>query len=618
MKGFSEIKKASDLFNIKGSFGRFEASVTKDGNVYKAENGVIEATAFFEKDENGVLVRRGIVKNISDSAVTLNTLSNKFMLDGGEYEIYTQYNGWQNESLGAWQELVTGVSARTESVRGASGASPFAVLWSKQSERGTAFHMVSDSLWEMDFSRVYIGGEVSEIKAEMGVFSEGLSLTLAPGEEVNLPEIIFYTVLNKTDLDAWRLHSYLNKKYPKKEMPVIYNTWLYKFDRFNFEDIILQIEKASKLGVEYFVIDAGWFGKGEAWWSARGDWEENPDFGFCGRMKEAADAARRAGLKFGFWIEAECAAEKSDIVKKHPEYFIKGEGSYFLDFSKDDAVTYILNKTSELIDYYGAEFIKFDFNADLKDDKYNSAFMKYFKGQRRYISGLKEKYPSLYIENCASGGMRMNLRDGILYDSFWPTDNQSPYHGLRIFKDTLKRMSPSWIECWISLHQAEKLRLEYGKKEASDKLISTNDGLWDSAIGVDMSYIEGFLSGSPVGLSFDLASLNDENFNKLSDFIKEFKEKRSFYKDAVCHILADTESVLALQFKNSDFSEFEIVTFIKKGTQRNFCIYPVVDENKEYMMPDGRIEKGCDLSENGIDFSVERYLVAKRLFIKEK
>ena len=76
--------------------------------------------------------------------------------------------------------------------------------------------MVSESLWEMDFSRVYIGGEVSEIKAEMSVFSEGLSLSLAPGEEVELPEIIFYTVLNKTDLDAWRLHSYLNGKYPQK------------------------------------------------------------------------------------------------------------------------------------------------------------------------------------------------------------------------------------------------------------------------------------------------------------------------------------------------------------------------------------------------------------------
>ena len=42
--------------------------------------------------------------------------------------------------------------------------------------------------------------------------------------------------------------------------PVIYNTLLYRFASFTVEQLRQQLAAAKKIGCEYFVVDAGWFG----------------------------------------------------------------------------------------------------------------------------------------------------------------------------------------------------------------------------------------------------------------------------------------------------------------------------------------------------------------------
>ena len=612
MKVFARKISARDIWAIKGNFGIFDAELKEAGNVLSAENRKIYAESVTERFDNGVFVRQDKIKNISDEQVEINVMSLKFTFDGGEYEVYSQYNGWQNESTGGWQKLVTGVHASSPKIRNANGAAPFMVLWSRQSNRGTAFLMNAYSAWEMSFSKKYFVSEWEMIEGEFGVLRDGLCVKLAPGEEILLPEIIYYTAFNKVDTDCFRLHGYLNKKYPRKCMPVIYNTWLYKFDRFTFDDIAKQIEKAAELGVEYFVIDAGWFGDGSDWWKIRGDWQENQSFGFKGRMREIADMVRGAGMKFGLWLEIETAAGDSEAVCTHPEYYIKAQGHYLVDFANKDALEFAFEKTCRVIEKYGAEFIKFDFNDDTSYDKYSTAFMNYFKGQSEYIRRLKEKYPGIYLENCASGGMRMTARDGALYDSFWLSDNQSPYFGIRIFKDTIKRMPPQWIECWATLRSMEGVAPIYGTDSYSEKLISTHDATWDDVVGVEQSFVNGFLTGSPVGLSFDLTALSQKAFGEFKKFIGNFKKKRDFYMSAVCHILCDTETVLALEFRNEDFSEIELAVFSLKTKQGNICIYPILDRNSSYTVGE-RTLSGEEIFENGIDLENRRPHSAKFL-----
>ncbi len=594
---------AKDFWNIKGSFGLFDAPVQKKEGTFIAQNDSILVKTEVKEYENGVFLRTGSIKNITDAEVVVNTLSLKFRFDGGEYEVYSQYNGWQNESLGGWQPLVTAVSARCENIRSCDSAAPFMVLWSNQTNRGTAFHLNTYSAWEMRIERRYIGcGDAAYVAVDAGVLTDGFCLTLAPGEEMELPEVIFYTVTNKIDLDCWKLHGYLNKMYPRKTMPVIYNSWMYKFDRFTYDDIKVQADKAKELGVEYFVIDAGWFGDGDNWGANRGDWQENLSYGFKGRMLEMAEYVRSLGMKFGFWLEPETAACTAEIVSKHPDWYFEGVGGMLLDFTVPEAAEHIFNKTCALIDRFGAEFVKFDFNVGCTYDKDNASFIRYFQGHTRFIKRLKEKYPHLYIENCSSGGMRMAIRDGKLYDSYWMSDNQSPYFGTRIFKDSIKRMPPQWIESWATYRSLEGFKPLHGSDDSTEKLLSCCDATWDLVFGTRQSYMEAFLKGSPIGLSFDLTSLSQKAFSDLKLFIEKFKEKRDFWQKCVCKILADTETVLVLEYCSADLSQAEVVAFAGKIVQKNLCIYPVLNESTNYKLSDGTVKTGAEIMQEGIDF----------------
>ena len=211
----------------------------------------------------------------------------------------------------------------------------------------------------------------------------------------------------------------MHNNFPRKEMPLFYNTWLYKFTDFTPEDLFLQAEYASKLGLEYFVVDAGWFGNGEQdWFTTVGDWEENLQGGLWGRMKELSKKVNDLGMKFGLWFEPERAAEASKSVKNHPGFYFKEGEHYFLDFSNPDARNYILNKMTSMISEYNIDFIKFDFNADMFFDVNKKSFIDHFKGVIIFLSEIRKHHPGIYLSGCAGGGERTELNNYTFYDSF--------------------------------------------------------------------------------------------------------------------------------------------------------------------------------------------------------
>ena len=605
MNTYKFTKSSELLFDAIGSFGEIREPITVSEAGASLTKGGIRLEAVIEKSASGVIKRCDYITNLSEESESLYSLGSKFNLDGGEWEVYTQYNGWQNESTGGWAPLVSSVVSRCNSVRSSHDATPFMALWNKQNERGIAFHAVTGAAWQMRASRLYSnGGDDTGVEVEIGVLPDGFCYELKGGERLPFPEVLYYEFKSKRDMDCYKLHEYLNALYPRRETPVVYNTWLAKFDSFSFEELEKQLPRAKELGVEYFVIDAGWFGITKSWWSGRGDWIENKEIGFKGRMKEFADRVREYGIKFGFWIEPESASGASDKKAKNPEYFVSGKGSYFLDFTNPEAYDYILNTVCGLIEKFGAEYIKFDFNADLEYDKDHSAFIKYSLAHERFIKEVHERHPEVYLENCGSGGMRMTIRDGMLYDGFWPSDNESPYDGLRIYKDTLLRMPAQWIDCWTAIASVKGATPVYSVA-SEDKIIACGDAIWHHVVGVHPSYLKGFLTGSPIGLSFDLNSLTEDTFGMLKEFITQFKERRDFYKTATARLLADTNTVLAIEYADNALEDIEITLFVNKRLQDGVCLYPAVDENKTYIDESGNKILGRVLAEEGVDFDIK-------------
>ena len=90
---------------------------------------------------------------------------------------------------------------------------------------------------------------------------------------------------------------------------VTYNTWFAYGTRVNEDAMVAEIDRAASLGVELFVMDAGWYlGAGENgdfdFDSGLGSWTADPDR-FPSGLASLADYAHGNGMKFGLWVEPE-------------------------------------------------------------------------------------------------------------------------------------------------------------------------------------------------------------------------------------------------------------------------------------------------------------------------
>lgn len=604
---------ADQLFSVYGSFGQAMGEISIKGEKIISESDTYKIEAEIKTDELGVSCRTAKITNTSDKPIDITYLASKFLFDGGEYEVYSQSSTWENESVGVWQELNATIGAEVYGVRDAYGAEPFVGVWNCQTGRGYAFHILADCAWKYTVTRTHLAGVSTRIELELGINNRNFRYVLEPSEELQFPTIIYYEIRNKLDLDCYKLHNYINNNFPARKMPVMFNTWMYKFEYIDFDNVTKQIERAKELGIEYFVIDAGWFGKGKAneFWQYRGDWHENMEAGFRGRMKEVSELVRKAGMKFGFWLEVESCGASSDILREHPEYFFNYKNMYLLDFRKKDACTWLENIICERLEDFSAQFIKFDFNQDTRLDSDGEAFAEYYKGFRNVIKNVKKRHPELYAENCASGGLRMTLSNSRYYDGMWLSDNHSLYEGLRIYKDTIRRMSPQSIEKWASITSlCDFSHTSDGKSH--DKVVASNDALWTDIRGVDIEFLKGFLTGGGIGISCSLTDMSDELFEALKAHIADFKEKRDWWRKTVCHILCDTKTMLVLQYCDMAKTKIEVLAYSDVIHQNNVRVYPKVDLAAKYRV-NGKLEMcGEDIDSNGIDIPIgQKYTMRK-------
>lgn len=626
---FKEQRNAKALWRVLGNFGEISESINIDKSTIINETNSCITKCEYEKDAYGVFFRRDSFVNNSDKPVELNCLKSRFVFEGGEYEVYTQYNNWQSESMGGWQPLVTQVSAGSQSTRTTQDATPFMVLWSKQQSRGVVFHLLPNCAWEIKTMQVGLPGKCSKVVVELGISDYNFHLKVAQGEEVKLPEIICYETKNRLDFDSYKLHNYMHTKYPRKTMPMIYNTWLYRFNSFSTELLMKQAKLASEMGLEYFVVDAGWFGRGENWFSATGDWEENVTGGFCGRMKEFADYVRSLGMKFGFWMEPERAGVDALSVNDHPDFYIKEgrddspEGiNYFLNFDNEEVLRWIIDVSAKLIEHYGVEYIKFDYNANMFYDVSRSSFMKYQKGLEKYLNELRRRFPTLYFSGCAGGGERLELANYIKYDSFWPTDNESPYENMRMFKETILRLPPQGYEkvtCIHSLPEYEDFYAPFSllTQNSTERLISSADAWWYDIKGVHPSYLEGYHTCSPIEFSCDLSKISPKMRERLKRHIENIKENREFWKTAVARIIADTPTVTVYQYSDMSLTKNIIQVMTDKILQDEITVYPVLLEEKVYLLNKEKEMSGRVIMEEGIDIKISNWYEMYQITIEE-
>lgn len=581
---FKKLHDTRGINSISDAFSIHSSAEIHDGNKITtvfSDNGFACVREKFTVEGkyqsfDQVYTRKDILTNISNEDIHVNSYKYRFTFPGDEYEVYTEYNNWCNESKGTWCELNTSVEASSKSPRTNDSHTPMLALYNKQTKRGVVFHLYTNCAWKMSVRKQSPNNQFIFTVVEISPFDEALDLCVKKGENFTFPTAVFYEFEDKDNLDSHKLHKYLNKVHPRKKLPVIYNTWLAFFDQINFDKIASQILPAAEIGCDYFTLDAGWFGKGERWSDCVGDWEENTTGAYFGKMREISDRVHEHGMKSGLWLEPERAVANSEIVKTHPEYFFDNNGySCFLDFSRDDAREYITDKTIELVEKYNIDYFKFDFNDSITYDKTHRAFFDYHAGLEKYISDIRAKYPDIYIEGCASGGFVTNINNMRLYDSVWLSDNQSVYETVRIFKDSIKHVTPAFMEKWGAFLSAGGFP-EYGNPNPVTRNFSTNDATWANIVNFNEGYLDGFFAGSPIGITTDLMAITPELREKLKQVIAKFKEDEPFWRNASARVITDTNKALAIQYETENTVKVVVYTG-HPMTQTEMTVYPILD-----------------------------------------
>ena len=184
--------------------------------------------------------------------------------------------------------------------------------------------------------------------------------------------------------------------------------------------------KEYDINFEDVWIDAGWYGNctkcddpftGD--WSAHtGDWSVNK----CvhpQELRDVSECARQAGMKLMLWFEPERAIEGTDATKNHPDWFlsIPDSKNKILNYGNDEAKTYVRDMLCGYIDELDLSCYRQDFNTFLteyfkvndEENRRGITEIKHIMGMYEIWDYILEKSPGIIIDNCASGGRRIDI-----------------------------------------------------------------------------------------------------------------------------------------------------------------------------------------------------------------
>lgn len=221
-------------------------------------------------------------------------------------------------------------------------------------------------------------------------------------------------------LTRYRRAIRLHPRSDSERCPVIFNDVVaLDGDQTTGSEIPL-IDAAAAAGCEVYCMDVGWYAKpGQNWSGPVGDWRPDPAR-FPGGFKKLIDYIRGKGMTPGLWIEPEVAGLDSALARRPDSWYFQRHGKrvidhsrYQLDFRNAEVRDYVDGVFARLIDDYGIEYIKLDYNinagqgTDWRAESPGQGLLEHNRAFLAWLGAMLARYPQLTLETVASGGMRM-------------------------------------------------------------------------------------------------------------------------------------------------------------------------------------------------------------------
>ncbi len=300
---------------------------------------------------------------------------------------------------------------------------PFAAIEDRKNHIFWGAQIAHPASWQMEVYRKDNGLALSGGLAdrELGHWMKHVE----PGKNFTTPEAIVSTAQTDSfDIFTGRLttaglvEGFLKAPESEQDLPIVFNEYCTTWGNPSHENICEIVDAIKGKGFKYFVIDCGWYKEnGIPWDIGMGDYEVSSEL-FPDGMEKTVQVIKDAGMIPGIWFEIENVGSASRAYHLTEHLLHKDNvvlTTYFRRFwdMQDPWVDeYLTDKVIGTLKKYGFGYMKIDYNETIGigcdgAESPGEALRKNMEATVLFIEKVKEEVPGIVLENCASGGHRL-------------------------------------------------------------------------------------------------------------------------------------------------------------------------------------------------------------------
>ena len=538
----------------------FENNSESDSGIFSNINDcdILLPLQFPEGKRNGYMPKEG------DACI----IAMNGMVDGKYY--------WENDQMSAAEYRFT-----REYLDKAKGKTKtFANIGGRSSQGTMPFFDVTAS----DCGYIVAIGWTGDWKAEFTKCDEGILVKtglknthfyLRPGEKIRTSSVLIMQYADGEDkYNKFRRliknhFSHKSNSSAKRESLMAFELWGGLPD----EEMKQRIRQLQNYDIRFedIWIDAGWYGNCEKcddpftgdWSKKTGNWTVNPR-PHPGELLDVRDEAKDAGMNLMLWFEPERAIKGTPVTEEHPDWFLSvpGSDSFVLNYGNSDAKNYVCKLLSDYIRKLDLSCYRQDFNVDLtkyfeindEENRRGITEIKHITGMYEVWDHILKTAPHLLIDNCSSGGRRIDIETLKRSIPFFRSDYQCNFNEnpevLQVHNTNISRYLPYQGCTSKTKSDTYAIRSSYSSSwggafyNAVFQSMEENDFLWVKKITDEYRRIRKYIS-------MDFYNHGSSQLDETSWTIWQYHDN-------------DTQSGIVMAFRRSE-SPFDRVTITLKG-----------------------------------------------------
>ena len=376
-------------------------------------------------------------------------------------------------------------------------------------------------------------------------------------------------------------------------------------------DMKKYVDYAAELGLESFGTDASWIVKKDGN-TLYGDWRADP-IGFPHGLRELADYVHAKGMKLSVWLEPEVISTESPAYREHPEWPLKYNGNLkygtknrvAVDFRNAGLRKWTRAVVDRLVREDKIDWLKLDYNQDVGEafdppgpERSGTVLYDHLRYYIEWLSEIRKAYPNLILENCSSGGTRLDLAMLSQTHTTWMSDITTPHASVELAYGCTLEFPPEVCNHWtVGDRDKEGANLR-GRID-----LSAPPSWWDFLFRVEMN--------GQFGISSLVTTWTPELKKRAIENVELYKRLRTVIAGSdVYHLTPPPASGehptgwMALQYVAPDRARSIVMAYrlAESEPQRTLLLRGLDPESEYTIQDDGGtgVRSGKDLASNGI------------------